>query len=76
MLFILVRIQLFMVDINVRYHWIREVLKVKLIELEKIHTDDNGANMLTKALPRETFEACCLIVNMANTPMSWEGEIF
>ncbi|GLU05736.1 hypothetical protein SLE2022_228170 [Rubroshorea leprosula] len=31
----------------------------------KIHTDENGSDMMTKALPREKFEACCLIVGMA-----------
>ena len=50
--------------INVRYHWIRDVLDSKLLELEKIHTDDNGADMMTKALPREKLEACCSIAGM------------
>ena len=36
--------------IKVRYHWIREVLEMKLLSLEKILTDDNGSNMMTKAL--------------------------
>ena len=53
--------------IDVRYHWIRDVLDAKLLELEKIHTDDNGADMLTKALPRGKFETCCFIAGMANT---------
>ena len=39
--------------IDVMYHWIRETLNKKLLELEKIHTNDNGSNMLTKAVPRE-----------------------
>ena len=39
--------------IDVRYHWIREVLDLKLLKLEKIHTDKNGADMLTKGLPKE-----------------------
>ncbi|GMI77269.1 hypothetical protein HRI_001396200 [Hibiscus trionum] len=54
--------------IDVRYHWIRDVLEAKLLELEKIHTDDNGANMLTKALPRVKFEACCLTSDMEAFP--------
>ena len=28
--------------IDVRYHWIRDVLEMKLFCLEKIHTDENG----------------------------------
>ena len=37
--------------IEVRYHWIHEALEMKLLSLEKIHTNDNGSNMMTKALP-------------------------
>ncbi|RDX60466.1 hypothetical protein CR513_61391, partial [Mucuna pruriens] len=48
--------------INVRYHWIRDALDAKLLELAKVHTDDNGTNMMTKALLRGKFEACCEIV--------------
>uniref|UniRef100_A0A803MBH5 Retrovirus-related Pol polyprotein from transposon TNT 1-94 n=1 Tax=Chenopodium quinoa TaxID=63459 RepID=A0A803MBH5_CHEQI len=51
--------------IDVRYHWIRDVLDAKFLELEKIHTDDNGSDMMTKALPRGKFETCCSIAGMA-----------
>ncbi|GMI87286.1 cysteine-rich RLK (RECEPTOR-like protein kinase) 8 [Hibiscus trionum] len=54
--------------IDVRYHWMRDVLEAKLLELEKIHTNDNGADMLTKALPRVKFEACCLTSGMEAFP--------
>ena len=37
--------------IEVRYHWLREALEMKLLSLENIHTNDNGSNMMTKALP-------------------------
>lgn len=50
--------------IDVRYHWIREVLDDKLLELDKVHTDDNGTDMMTKALPRWKFEVCCSLVGM------------
>ena len=48
-----------------RYHWIRDALDAKLLELAKIHTDDNGADMMTKALPRGKFEVCCEIADLA-----------
>jgi len=51
----------------VRYHWIRDALDAKLLELAKIHTDDNGANMMTKALLRGKFEAWCEIVGLVVT---------
>ncbi|KAG8481286.1 hypothetical protein CXB51_026104 [Gossypium anomalum] len=54
--------------IDVRYHWIRDVFEAKLLELQKIHTNDNGADMLTKALPRGKFETCCLTSGMEAFP--------
>ncbi|XP_057432549.1 germacrene A acid 8-beta-hydroxylase-like [Lotus japonicus] len=36
--------------IDVRYHWIRDALDAGLLELAKVHTDDNGADMMTKLL--------------------------
>ena len=47
--------------IDVRYHWIRDVLDSKFLELEKIHTNDNGSDMMTKTLPRGKFEDCCMV---------------
>ena len=51
--------------IDMRYHWIRDDFDAKLLELAKIHTDDNGANMMTKALPRGKFEVSCEIAGLA-----------
>ena len=44
--------------IEIRYHWIRDTLEQKVLQLEKVHTDDNGSNMMTKALFKGKFEAC------------------
>ncbi|CAJ2642124.1 unnamed protein product [Trifolium pratense] len=44
--------------IEVRYHWIREALEMKSFSLEKIHTDENGSDMMTKTLP-VTKMICC-----------------
>ncbi|KAL4559836.1 hypothetical protein LXL04_031982 [Taraxacum kok-saghyz] len=43
--------------IDVRYHWIRDCLEDKMFELEKVHTNDNGSDMLTKALASENVSA-------------------
>ena len=53
--------------IDVRYHWIRDALDAKLLELAKIYTNDNGVDMMTKALLRGKFEACCEIASLAVT---------
>jgi len=34
------------------------------MELEKVHIDDNGADMMTKALPGEKHELCCSIAGL------------
>ena len=53
--------------IDVRYHWLRDVLDEKSICLEKVHTDENGADMLTKCVPRWKFEFCCSLVGMTSS---------
>ncbi|KAJ0865779.1 putative RNA-directed DNA polymerase [Helianthus annuus] len=53
--------------IDVKYHWIRDALEDKLFELDKVHTDDNGSDMLTKSLAREKLKICCSIAGMANS---------
>ncbi|KAI5404185.1 hypothetical protein KIW84_051359 [Lathyrus oleraceus] len=51
--------------IDVRYHWICDVLYAKLLELSKVHTGDNVSDMTAKALSRGKFEACCDIAGLA-----------
>ena len=41
--------------IDVKYHFIRDMLEDKLMKLVKVHTDDNPANLMTKVLPLERF---------------------
>ncbi|CAA0831359.1 Uncharacterized mitochondrial protein AtMg00300 [Striga hermonthica] len=44
--------------IEVRYHWIRNVLESKQLHLAKVHTSENGADMMKKTLPKEKLEVC------------------
>ena len=44
--------------IDIRYHWIREVMDQQLLKLVKIHTKENPADMLTKVVSREKLELC------------------
>jgi hypothetical protein len=46
-------------------HWIQDVVNPKLLELVKVHTNDNGANMMTKEVIRANLEACCQIAGLA-----------
>ena len=41
--------------IDVKYHFIRDMLEDKLLELMKVHTDDNPIDLMTKGLPLERF---------------------
>ncbi|RDX79634.1 hypothetical protein CR513_39913, partial [Mucuna pruriens] len=53
--------------IDVTYHLICDALDAKLLELAKVHTDDNGADMMAKVVPRGKSEACCEIVGLMIT---------
>ena len=44
--------------IDVKYHFIRDMLEDKLMELVKVHTDDNPADLMTKGLPPARFAHC------------------
>ena len=59
--------------IEVRYHWIRDVLQSKQLYLEKIHTNENGSDMLTKCLSKEKLEACRQRVDLVEPMTLGEG---
>ncbi|GKA60993.1 retrovirus-related pol polyprotein from transposon TNT 1-94 [Tanacetum coccineum] len=42
--------------IDIRYHWIRDAIEDGMFELNKVHTDDNASDMLTKAIAREKLK--------------------
>lgn len=47
-----------MKHIDKRYHFIRSLLEEKVLRLEKIHTDDNLADLFTKAVTIVKLELC------------------
>ena len=50
--------------IEVRYNWLRLVIEQQSFELEKIHTDENPVDMLTKIVSREKLKLCVGLANM------------
>ena len=54
--------------IEVRYHWIRDVVSSKLLKLEEIYTDKNGSDMMTKILPSDKLLVCCKAAGIAVSP--------
>ncbi|GAA0152938.1 hypothetical protein LIER_37593 [Lithospermum erythrorhizon] len=51
--------------IKVRYHWVRDVLDEKQVYIAKVHTKDNGADMLTKVLPKWKHDVCCKMAGLS-----------
>ena len=50
--------------IEVRYNWLRLVIEQQSFELEKIHIDENPADMLTKVVSREKIKLCVGLAGM------------
>jgi hypothetical protein len=50
--------------IDVRFHWLRDVIENQQMKLKKIHTDKNPSDMLTKIVPKDKLELCRLLVGM------------
>ncbi|GJU60133.1 putative ribonuclease H-like domain-containing protein [Tanacetum coccineum] len=55
--------------IEIRHHFIRDSYEKKLIKVEKIHTDFNVADLLTKAFDGPRFHF--LVVNIGYTWIAW-----
>ena len=52
-----------------RYHWLWERVEDKDFARTKIHTKENGSDMLTKVLTTEKLDVCQRQIGMASHPM-------
>jgi hypothetical protein len=50
--------------IDIKYHFIRDIVAEGKIKVGKIHTDENPADMLTKPLPNTKFKHCLDLVGV------------
>jgi hypothetical protein len=50
--------------INARYHFIREVLEVKTVQVLKVGTKHNVVDALTKVVPRHKFQHCLELLSI------------
>lgn len=50
--------------IDVRLHFIREIVLNGFVSVEKIGTTDNPANMMTKSVPTNKFNHCLNLVGV------------
>ncbi|KAK8943107.1 hypothetical protein KSP39_PZI009681 [Platanthera zijinensis] len=61
--------------IDVRYHWICDVLETKAVQIEKVHTVDNGSNMMTMTIPKDKLEACLSRTGMVDPSTKLGGGV-
>ena len=50
--------------IDIRLHFVRDVIESKIVGVEKVSTEDNPFDMMTKSLPRSKFRHCLNLINM------------
>lgn len=50
--------------IDVRLHFVRDEIEKGVVKVSKVSTEENAADMLTKALPASKFKHCLKLVNM------------
>ena len=53
-------------DIDVRLHFIKEVVSRKKVVIKKVHIDDNPVNFVTKPITTIKFEKCTDLIGVAN----------
>ncbi|CAA0834695.1 Unknown protein [Striga hermonthica] len=50
--------------IDVRYHWLRQAVEEQQFKLEKIHIDENPADMMTKVITGGKLQLCVELIGM------------
>ena len=59
--------------IQLKYHFIISILDEELLKLEKIHTSQNPADMLTKGVTKEKLSSCSISIGLK--AWRWKEEI-
>ena len=49
--------------IDVKLHFIRDVIESEKVKVEKVSTEENSANMFTKSLSSVKFKHCLDLIN-------------
>lgn len=52
--------------IDVKFHFIRDIVEKKIVKVAKISTLKNPADALTKSVASAKFELCCALNNKCN----------
>ena len=54
--------------IEIRYHFIRDLVEDKVVWLKFIHTDNQKADIFTKPLDGPRFESLCKTISVGTIP--------
>ena len=54
--------------IEIRYHFIRDLVERKVVALEYISTEHQNADIFTKPLDRSKFESICQVIGVITCP--------
>ena len=49
-----------------KHHFIRECIKDETIKLERVNSQENAADIFTKAVPHTTLKKGCEIIGLVN----------
>ena len=50
--------------VDIRFHRIRDWIISGEVSIEKVHTDENASDMLTKPVTKDKFEHCLSLLNL------------
>ena len=53
--------------IAIRYHFIREIVSQGIVDVQKVSTHENPADMMTKAVPASKFRHCLDLAGICST---------
>ena len=62
--------------VDIKYHFIREAIEKKEIELRYCPTDEMVADVLTKGIPWQKFEQLHTLMGVKNKDAKWKGTLF
>ena len=52
--------------IDVKFHFIRDIVEKEIVKVCKISTLENPADAMTKSVPTAKFELCCALIKKCN----------
>lgn len=57
--------------VDVKLHFVREVITKGSVIIRKVSTDENAADMITKVVPSAKFKHCLNLVRVGEQSVPW-----